>query len=103
MTAPRDPIERIAELRRIPADAAAAYVKVTFEIAMLGMKGFDVNDPARKYRLRSLPGEFSGLHLVCILDVGMKLVDPSADTGFDLSREYEEAKALFGATAEGLT
>lgn len=77
--------------------------KVTFEIAMLGMKGFDVNDPARKYRLRSLPGEFSGLHLVCILDVGMKLVDPSADTGFDLSREYEEAKALFGATAEGLT
>lgn len=71
--------------------------KVTFEIAMLGAKGFDVNDPSRKYRLRSLPGEFSGLHLVCILDVGMKQVDPSADTGFDLSREYDEARSLFGS------
>ncbi|MDX9735614.1 MAG: hypothetical protein RBU36_15890 [Thermoanaerobaculia bacterium] len=65
-------------------------------------KGFDVNDPAQKYSLRSLPGEYSGLHLVCILDVGMKLVDPTADTGFDLSKEYEEAKALFGAAGDGL-
>ena len=75
--------------------------KITFEIAMLGMKGFDVNDPAQKYRLRSLPGEFSGLHLVCIMDVGTKLIDPSADTGFDLSREYEEAKKLFGTSGDG--
>ena len=43
---------------------------------MLGTKGLDVNDPAQKYSLRSLPGQFSGLHLVSIMDVGMKTHRP---------------------------
>jgi len=70
--------------------------KTTFEIAMLGTKGLDVNDPAQKYQLRSLPGRFSGLHLVSIEYVGFKLVDPSVDLGFDLSEEYHHAQLLFG-------
>ena len=68
--------------------------KVTFEIAVLGMQGLDVNDSTQKYHLRSLPGQFSGLHLVSILYVGTKLLDPTTDTGFDLSREYEAALGL---------
>jgi hypothetical protein len=40
--------------------------KVGFEIAVLGMSGLDVNDPAPKHRLKSLPGEFSGPQLVSI-------------------------------------
>ena len=70
--------------------------KTTFEIAMLGTKGLDVNDPTQKYQLRSLPGRFSGLHLVSIEYVGFKLVDPSVDLGFDLSQEYDHARLLFG-------
>ncbi|MFI5165007.1 MAG: tetratricopeptide repeat protein [Thermoanaerobaculales bacterium] len=70
--------------------------KITFEIAMLGRKGLDVNDPAQKYQLRSLPGHFSGLHLLSIEYVGFKLVDPSVDLGFDLSQEYRHAQVLFG-------
>ncbi len=70
--------------------------KISFEIAMLGTKGLDVNDPAQKYQLRSLPGRFSGLHLVSIEYVGFKLVDPSVDLGFDLSQEYRQAQLLFG-------
>jgi tetratricopeptide (TPR) repeat protein len=74
--------------------------KVTFEIAFLGAKGLDVNDPEQKYQLRSLPGAFSGLHLVSIMYVGFKLVDPKADAGFDLSAEYEEAKSLAGVVGD---
>jgi tetratricopeptide (TPR) repeat protein len=70
--------------------------KIAFEIAMLGTRGLDVNDPAQKYQLRSLPGRFSGLHLVSIEYVGFKLADPSVDVGFDLSQEYRQAQLLFG-------
>ncbi len=73
--------------------------KIAFEVALLGMKGLDVNDSEQKYELRSLPGKFSGLHLVSIMYVGFKLVDPRADVGFDLSAEYEEAKRLSGFVA----
>jgi len=68
---------------------------ITFEIAMLGRNGLDINNPAKKYTLKSLDGEFSGLHLVSIMYAGMKILDPSQDAGIDLSREYAEAKKRF--------
>lgn len=71
--------------------------KVTFEIAMLGTRGLDVNDSAQKYQLHSLPGRFSGLQLVSIEYVGFKIIDPGIDLGFDLAREYEQAQALYGS------
>ncbi len=49
---------------------------ITFEIAMLGRNGFDINDPAQKYTLKSLPGKFSGLQLVSIMYTGMKAIAP---------------------------
>lgn len=68
--------------------------QVGFEIAILGQGGLDVNDPAQKYRLKSLPGPFSGLHLVCLMYVAFKQFAPEQDVGFDLGKEYEEARAL---------
>ena len=68
---------------------------IVFEIAMLGRSGLDINDPAKKYSLRSLPGSFSGLHLVSLMYTGMKLIDPTADAGIDLSHEFAAAKTLF--------
>ena len=67
---------------------------IVFEIAMLGRSGLDINDPAKKYNLRSLPGTFTGLQLVSLMYTGMKLIDPSADAGIDLSQEFEAAQAL---------
>jgi len=67
---------------------------ITFEIAMLGRSGLDSNDPARKYHLRSLPGTFSGLQLVCLMYVGFKQIEPEMDIGFDLSKEFEAAKSM---------
>jgi Tfp pilus assembly protein PilF len=68
---------------------------ITFEIAMLGRNGFDINDPAQKYTLKSLTGTFSGLQLVSMMYTGMKSIAPDQDPGIDLSREYDEAKKLF--------
>ena len=69
--------------------------QITFEIAMLGQGGLDINDPERKYRLQSLSGQFSGLHLLCYMYVGFKMIDPTVDIGADLSEEYQEALKIF--------
>ena len=71
--------------------------RVTFEIAMLGRTGLDVNDPAQQYTLKSLPGQHSGLHLVCIMYAGMKVIAPDMDAGFDLADEYKAALSMFEA------
>ena len=61
------------------------------------MNGIDVNNADSSYRLRSLPGEFSGLQLVCLEYVAFKQAAPQLDIGFDLSREYEMAQHLHEA------
>ena len=68
---------------------------IAFEIAMLGRKGFEVNNPSVKYTLRSMEGEFTGLQLVSYMYVGFKIIEPSLDVGFDLENEYKEAMKLF--------
>ena len=83
-----DGLQRFRDLGKTKTGA------VVFEIAMLGRSGLDINDPAQKYTLRSLPGSFSGLQLVSLMYTGMKLIDPSADAGIDLSKEFAAAKAL---------
>lgn len=74
--------------------------RVTFEIAMLGRNGLSVDDPSRKYKLDSMPGDFTGLQLVSYMYVGFQMIEPSMDIGFDLSSEYETAKALFSKKVE---
>jgi len=58
--------------------------------------GLDTNDPAPKFQLKSLPGNFSGLNLVCLMYVAFKSFAPEMDIGFDLSKEYAAAKDLQG-------
>ena len=70
---------------------------VVFEIAMLGTRGLDTNDPTPKYKLRSLPGNYTGPQLVSMMYVGFKQIEPEMDTGFDLSKEYAAAQEMFSA------
>lgn len=70
---------------------------ITFEIAMLGRNGLDINDPAQKYSLKSLPGKFSGLHLLALMYAGLKQVAPDQDAGVDFSREWKKALTMKGA------
>lgn len=54
---------------------AAQAREITTEVAILGMSGLDINDPLQKYTLKSLPGSFSGLHLLAIMYTGLKAID----------------------------
>jgi tetratricopeptide (TPR) repeat protein len=68
--------------------------ELTLEIALKGQSGLDINDPEEKYTLKSLPGNYSGMHLLSIMYAGFKEVDPNIDSGVDLSAEYEAALVL---------
>lgn len=84
----------LSALQRFSEMDATEVRGVAFEIAVLGRNGLDTNDSTSKYELRSLPGKYTGLQLVSMMFVGFKQIEPSADLGFDLSREYEAAQQL---------
>ena len=84
-------LEKFAEMSNNEVKAVA------FEIALLGQRGLDVNSPDPKYTLRSLPGNFSGTHLMSLMYVGFQQIAPSQDIGFDLSQEYATAQQMFAA------
>ncbi len=81
-------IEKFAGLSRKEVE------KIGYEVATLGMNRFDVNDSREKYQLRSLPGQFSGLHMVCLMYAVFKIINPTADIGFDLANEYAVAQQM---------
>ena len=62
--------------------------QIGFEIAILSQRGLDMNDSAQKHELRSLPGKYSGLHLVCLMYAAYKVLDPKLDAGIDLLETY---------------
>lgn len=65
--------------------------RIALEIALKGQSGLDINNPAKQYTLKSLPGEFSGLQLLAIMYAAFQKVDPTADLGADFSGEYAVA------------
>ena len=68
--------------------------QITMEIGMLGQGGLEINNPKKRYTLKNLEGDFSGLNLLCMMHVGMALFDPRVDCGSGLAREYGIAKGL---------
>ena len=85
----------LSAMERYAALPAEEVRRIVFEIGMLGTKGFEINDPAQQYELRSLPGKFSGMEMVCTLYVGFMQIAPEFAASFDLSNEYAAAKELF--------
>jgi tetratricopeptide (TPR) repeat protein len=68
---------------------------VAMEAATLGQSGLDINNPDKKYQLRTLPDHYSGLNVVCILHTAVQKIAPGNDSGFDVQAEYEAALKLF--------
>ena len=85
----------LSALQRFAGMTKEALSPVVLEMATLGQSGLKVNDPEPQYHLRLVPGDFSGLQIVCMMHVGLKQLDPSMDAGMDLDREYEAAHSLF--------
>ena len=87
----------LGALKRFAGMPKPEIQRITFEIALLGASGLSVNDPTESYTLKSIPGQFSGLHLLCIEYVGFQVIDPTVDLGFDLTAEYAEARRVHGS------
>ncbi len=86
---------RLSALKKFDEIGQQKAMAVTTEIAMLGRGGLDINNPEKKYTLKSLDGEFSGLQLVSYMYVGLKRMEPDRDFGMDLEKEYLAAQKLF--------
>lgn len=65
--------------------------EIAFEIALLGQRGLDINNPEQKYALRTLPGKYSALHLLALMYTAFKQIDPTRDSGADFDAEYKMA------------
>lgn len=84
----------LGALERFESMSSLVVRNVGLEIAVLGDRGIDPNDSGKRYTLKSLPGEFSGLQLLCIMYAAFKVFAPNVDIGFDVSREYQTAVSL---------
>lgn len=85
----------LSSLRLFEKEGENRIKEITFEIALKGRGGLDINNPDKKYTIDSLPGEFTGLQLVSYMYVGFKKLASNQDTGIDLSQEYAMALILF--------
>ncbi len=58
---------------------------------MFGRNGLDINDPTDRYTLKTLPGSFSGLHLLAIMYTAFRQIGPTMDTCADFGAAYQAA------------
>ena len=85
----------VSALELFEKESESRIREIAFEIALKGRGGFDINDPDKKYTIRSLPGVFTGLQLVSYMYVGFKKIASDQDVGVDLSQEHRMALQLF--------
>lgn len=79
-------------LQRFDNKSREEIFSVVSEIGMFGTKGIDYTDPDKTYFLKSIPNkEFTGLHLLCLMYTGFKLIEPDLDTGLDFADAYKMA------------
>ena len=62
------------------------------EIAKHGESGLSVNDPQKRYSLKSLDGYSTCLQLLSMMPVVLKAIDPFLDSQSGLDVEYGEVK-----------
>jgi hypothetical protein len=53
--------------------------EITLKIGMRRRYGLDINDHSAQHVIRSLPGTFTALHLVCIMYAEFKQIQPVMD------------------------
>jgi hypothetical protein len=85
-------------LETYAALAQADQKQLLMEVATAGQKGLALNRPEAQLQLRHYRnGEpISHLQAACLLFVGLKLLLPDQESGFDFEREYRVAQGLVG-------
>jgi tetratricopeptide (TPR) repeat protein len=85
----------LGALQRFGKMSDKQVMPIMFEIAVAGQRGFDINNPDRRYKFNSIEGDFSGLQAVCYMYVAMQRLMPGQDAGIDLSKEFKQAQSLY--------
>lgn len=67
---------------------------ILMELAQMGSGGLDIHNPDPRYTIKSMPGDFSALKIVCFMYVAAQRLIPGQDIGIDLSKEYGLAKGM---------
>ena len=87
-----DAVEYIKDaLKRFQSMDVTQLRSLSFELAMIGNRGLNINDPKRKHQLQTWPGDYTGLQLISFTYAAFQQFAPSTDVGIDLSREYQIA------------
>jgi tetratricopeptide (TPR) repeat protein len=81
----------LGEALRAYAALTVEQGKVVLMEAAIGEKGLAMNQPELSYRLETLPGAFSGLQLVALIEISARQVLGLADGGFGFGAEVEQA------------
>lgn len=81
----RDALERFKSME------LAQIQSLALELTILGNKGLNINDPTKKYQIKTWTGEYTGLHLISIMYAAFQQFAPDTDIGIDLSKEYQLA------------
>lgn len=64
------------------------------EITILGRSCLAINDPDERYSLKSLLGEFSGLHLLASMSTAFCQIDSTMETGLCFAAGYKAAMEM---------
>lgn len=81
-------------LKRFKSMEGSQIQGLALELAVLGNKGLDINDPTQKHRIQAWVGEYSGLHLISIMYAAFQQFAPDTDIGIDLCKEYRMAARI---------
>lgn len=84
----------VAALEKFSSVSDGELKSILAELAIKGQKGYDINNPDKKYRFDCLSGEFTGLQAVSYMFVAADRLMPGQNIGIDLSAELLRAKAL---------
>ncbi len=68
--------------------------EITFAASIMGINGFDINNPDKKYFFKELEKECTGLQMLCYMYAGFKIIDPTVNVGIEFTQEYNMAKGM---------
>lgn len=62
------------------------------------MEGIDNTSPESQDTVSAFPGKtFTGLQMLCLMDVAFRRAEPSLNTGLDFQKQYDTALTMFEA------
>lgn len=91
------PIAPILELNRVNDDLALANLHIIAQCARASVhlaSRMACKMLIKPNPLSSIPGNYTGLNVICIMYAALERIAPGQDAGFDIKAEYDAALKL---------